>query len=188
MTSKEIKLYSNLKTNGDPFHHLDNINAPEPKREPISGTPKGDSPETERMLQVAWCAGLFDGDGCIVISKQKQPGRKNFSYRLTLSLVQNCYVTVDHFRSVLGIPHCLVEIRRKIQHNRQIYDLRFDGLHSVAALRLLMPFLVRKAVEAQAALDFWVAGSMGVLPGRNGLAAEVWVTRERYYKKLRKLK
>ena len=180
-------MYSNLKISGDPFHHLDTI-ATAPGQVVATATTKGDSPVTDRMLQIAWCAGMFDGDGCVIISKQRQPGRKNFSYRLTLSLVQNCYATVNHFRTVLGLPHCLVEIRRKIQHNRQIYDLRFDGLHSVAALRLLTPFLIRKSVEAQAALDFWVAGSMGVLPGRNGLAAEVWLTRERYYKKLRKLK
>jgi hypothetical protein len=180
-------LYSNLKTNADPFQHLDN-NTTEPQQEAARGTPKGDSPETERMLQIAWCAGLFDGDGCVVIAKQMQPGRKNISYRLTLSVVQNCYKTVDHFRTLVGIPHCLVEIRRTIQHNRQVYDLRYDGRHSVAALRLLMPFLVRKSIEAQAALDFWIAGSMGVHPGRNGLSADVWITREKYYKKLRKLK
>jgi hypothetical protein len=146
------------------------------------------APEVQHMLQVSWCAGLFDGDGCVNISKYRLPGRKNFSYRLILSLVQNSYTTVDHFRSVLGVSNCLVEIRRKVQHNRQIYDLRFDGLHALAALRLMQPFLIRKAIEAQAALDFWTAGSMGVLPGRNGFPDDVWVIREKYYRKMKRLK
>ena len=142
----------------------------------------------EHDLRLAYCAGLFDGDGCIIISKQWQPGRKNASYRLTLSLVQNCNYTINHFRKVLDVQDCLVEVRRKAQHNRQVYDLRFDGLHAVAVLKLLSPYLVRKAIEAGVALDFWTAGSMGVLPGRNGLDPDVWVKREKFFRKMKKLK
>lgn len=180
-------MYSNISSSGDLVGH--------PAQSDVlshqSVAPCGiqpPAPDRQHTLELAWCAGLFDGDGCVIISKQLQPGRKNLSYRLTLSVVQNCYSTIDHFRSILGLPHCLVEIRRTVQHNRQIYDLRFDGLHAVAALRLLQPCLIRKAIEAQVALEFWTAGSMGVLPGRNGLPTDVWATREKYFRKMKKLK
>ena len=57
--------------------------------------------------KLAWCAGLFDGDGSIGISRQHLPGRKNPTYRLVLSLVQNCDVTIRKFRDYLAVPHCL---------------------------------------------------------------------------------
>ena len=150
---------------------------------PLSPPAAGHTPVT-----LAYCAGLFDGDGCIIISKQHQFGRKNPTYRLCLSLIQNCFKTVRHFRSEVGLPACLVEVKRTTQHNRQIWDLRYDGRHALQALQLLQPYLVRKAIEAEVAQEFWDACSMGVLPGPRGLDLEVWRERERYYRKLRRLK
>jgi len=144
--------------------------------------------EQSRDLELAWCAGMFDGDGCVFISRQKMAGRKNRTYRLVLSLVQNCNVTADHFRATLGLPHCLVAVRRSVSHNRQIYDVRYDGVHALTALRLMEPFLVRKRIEAVAARQFWKECRMGVLPGPKGLPPEVWRNRERYYWKLHNLK
>jgi hypothetical protein len=139
-------------------------------------------------LHLAHSAGLFDGDGCVLISKQMQPGRKHPTYRLCLSLVQNCHRTVTRFQDVLGLQACLVEVRRTLQQNRQVYDLRYDGIHALRVLHLLMPYLVRKAVEAEVAIDFWNDCAMGVLPGSNGLPESVWKAREQYYKKLQRLK
>jgi len=141
-----------------------------------------------RAERLAHCAGLFDGDGCVFISKQHMAGRKNPTYRLTLSLVQNCITTTQNFANQLGLPHCLLEIKRSKRHNRQIYDLRFDGRHALAALELLHPHLVRKRIEAEVAYEFWHACSMGVLPGPNGLDASVWKEREKYFRKLSALK
>lgn len=151
-------------------------------------TQKITTPNISHMLRLSWAAGLFDGDGCVLISKQQLPGRKNLSYRLCLCLVQNCYGTVDRFRGILALPHCLIELRRRKQHNRQIYDLRYVGQHAVKALQLMQPYLFRKSMEAEAALDFWSEGRMGVMPGVKGLPLEVWETRARYFKKLKKLK
>ena len=139
-------------------------------------------------LLLAYSAGLFDGDGCVLISKHHQEGRKHPTYRLCLSLVQNCHTTVTHFQSVLELQACLVEVRRSQQQNRQVYDLRYDGIHALRVLQLLKPYLVRKAVEAQVAIDFWRKCAMGVLPGCNGIPDSVWKDRERFYKKLQRLK
>ena len=139
-------------------------------------------------VALAYCAGLFDGDGCVLISKQHQSGRKNPTYRLCLSLIQNCFKTVRHFQSVVGLQACLVEVRRTAKQNRQVWDLRYDGHHALRALQLMQPYLVRKAIEAEVAREFWDVCHMGVLPGPRGLDLEIWKERERYYKKLRRLK
>lgn len=77
---------------------------------------------------------------------------------------------------------------RTVDHNRQVYDLRYDGRHALAALRLMEPFLVRKKTEAQTAFAFYAEASMGVHPRSSSYALEVWVIRERYFKKMKKLK
>ncbi len=143
---------------------------------------------TANPLLLAHSAGLFDGDGCVIISKQHQEGRKNPTYRLCLSLVQNCHKTVKHFRKVLGLRSCLIEVPRTREQNRQVYDLRYDGVHALRALQILQPHLVRKQIEAQVAIDFWFQCFMGVLPGPNGFPESVWKDRERFYKKLQRLK
>ena len=68
-----------------------------------------------------------------------------FDYFVTdsgLSLVQNCYRTIEHFRDTLASPNFLAKIRHTKKHNRQVYDLRYDGRHAVAALKLMQPYQV----------------------------------------------
>ncbi len=143
---------------------------------------------TAKETDLAWAAGLFDGDGCILISKQHQPGRKNPTYRLTLSLVQNDYQTITYFKRLLALKSCLVTVPRTTGQNRNVYDLRYDGVHALRALQLLKPYLRRKQIEAVVAVEAWIHCAWGVLPGWRGLPPEVWKKRERYYKKLKALK
>lgn len=137
---------------------------------------------------LAWAAGLFDGDGCVLISKQSQPGRKHPTYRLCLSVVQNCITTAERFQEILGLQACLVAVPRTSKQNRKVYDLRYDGIHALRALQLMQPDLVRKLIEADVAIAAWSECAFGVLPGPNGLPDSIWKARERYYKKLQRLK
>jgi hypothetical protein len=148
----------------------------------------GNPPGMSRSEMYAYCAGLFDGDGCIYISKTHTPGRKNPTYRLCMSLDQNCRVTVECFQKVLNVQCHLTQIPRTVQHNRQAYSLRFDGVHAAQALRLLRPYLVRKGIEADVGLEFLESGQTSLHPGPKGTPAEVWRLREALYKKLKALK
>lgn len=165
--------------------HIGNVGASSVKSA-LKFSPLGayDSPP----VTLSYCAGLFDGDGCILISRQLQPGRKRPTYRLVLSLVQNCRITVEHFQKALGLQACLVQVARTRKQNRQVYDLRFDGVHALRALQLLQPYLVRKKLEAEVAIDFWRQCALGVLPGCQGLPESIWKLRESFYKKLQRLK
>jgi hypothetical protein len=149
-------------------------------------SPLGQYDADPRLL--AWAAGLMDGDGCVFISKQLQRGRKHPTYRLCVSVVQNCHETITRFQQALGLSACLVPVRRTSQHNRRVYSLQYDGVHALRALQLLKPDLFRKSVEASVAIEAWTVCAMGVLPGCGGLPASVWRAREYYYKKLQRLK
>ena len=146
------------------------------------------APEIMRLRGLAYCAGLFDGDGCIFISRQQLPGRKNLTYRLWLSIVQNDLETLQKFHRNIGGPHFLAVIKRQVTHNRQVYDLRYSGLHALRALRLIHDDLIRKKCESEVAQEFWTEGLMGVLPGPKGLPPDIWKIRERFRRKLSKLK
>lgn len=180
-------MYSNLNINQDPFAKPEDSALAQHEAATVC-EPQIARLDYPRLLQLAWAAGIFDGDGCVIISNTLQPGRKNRTYRLTLSLVQNCYCTIEHFRDTLALPNFLAKIRRTKKHNRQVYDLRYDGRHAVAALKLMQPYLVRKSTEGEVALEFWIDGCMGVLPGRNGIPQDIWKTRARFCKKMKKLK
>jgi hypothetical protein len=63
-----------------------------------------------------------------------------------------------------------------------------QGMHALRAVAKLRPHLIRKDVEADVLLSYPALGWMGVHPGPKGYPPEVWVARERIYRKLRKLK
>lgn len=137
---------------------------------------------------LAWCAGFLDGDGCVSITKQQMPGRKNLTYRLRLTLVQNCLETLEAFQAAVGEKSFVTTQGPKLEHNRQIYSLIYDGQHALAALTKLEPYLVRKRMSSIAARMFWSDGRMGTLPGPKGFDKEVWRTREYWFNKLRRMK
>lgn len=139
------------------------------------------------MIDLSWAAGFFDGDGAVLISRQQVSGRKNLTYRLKACVVQNCWKTIKHFRDVLDEQHGMFEVKRAIEHNRQVYSLVYDGRHALAVLQKLEPYLVRKQVHARAAFRFWSEAEMGKLPGMRGLSADVWRRRRYWYDKLQQL-
>ncbi len=48
-------------------------------------------------IKHAWAAGFFDGDGCTSITRQQVQGRKNETFRLRLTIAQNCLETLQVF-------------------------------------------------------------------------------------------
>lgn len=138
-------------------------------------------------IQLAWAAGFFDGDGCTSITKQQVEGRKNKTYRLRLTLVQNCQDTLKHFERVLDEQAFITTPGPKLEYNKQIFSLIYDGRHALAVLQKLQPYLIRKRMGALAAMRFWQEGRMGTLPGPKGFDAEVWKAREYWFKKLKML-
>lgn len=153
---------------------------------PRSGSDGGSAITTELMH--AYCAGLFDGDGCIYISRTHTRERKNPTYRLCVNFAQSCAVTVNRFRDVLGVTGYLYEVARTTQHNRQAYSLNFDGKCAVQVIQILRPYLLRKSAEADLALQFWNTCSVSLHPGPKGTPPEVWAKREALYRKMRALK
>lgn len=69
-------MYSNLNINQDPFAKPENSALAQHEAAAVC-EPQIARLDYPRLLQLAWAAGMFDGDGCVIISNTLQPGRKN---------------------------------------------------------------------------------------------------------------
>ncbi|MDP3626117.1 MAG: hypothetical protein Q8S12_05960 [Hydrogenophaga sp.] len=134
-----------------------------------------------------WAAGMLDGDGCIAIVKQPYPDR-NPIYRLTVSVCQNCLQTLEHFRRSVGVDGVIYAVKRKLEHNKQVYTLNYSGPRALLVIRRLRALLVRKRPEAQVAISFCLNGQISRRFGPHGVPREVEAVRVAHYLKLRALK
>lgn len=142
-----------------------------------------------RHFSLQWAAGFVDGEGCISIVKDRQVVRRSVGYRLAFCIVQNDLEVLEYFNKGLGEMGKIYKVKRRMGHNRQIYTLNYTGSAALELIRLLKPYLVRKQLQAQAALDFWRDGLCGQRPkGARSWPPEVIAIRERYFQKLRALK
>lgn len=142
-----------------------------------------------REFSLQWAAGFADGEGCIAIVKDRQAVRRSVGYRLAFCIVQNDLEVLEYFNKGLGEMGKIYKVKRRMGHNRQIYTLNYTGSAALELIRLIKPYLVRKQLQAQAALDFWREGLCGQRPkGARSWPPEVIAIRERYFQKLRALK
>lgn len=153
-------------------------------------TRPGRCKRTRQAFSLAWAAGFVDGEGCICIYTQRytaDPKRK-LAYRLGVFITQNDRQVLEHFQQGLGIAGNIYEVRRTLQHNRQVYTLNFTGINALRVITAVQPYLVRKRLEAKTAIDYWEQGLCGKRPGRLGWPPSVVATRERFYQKMKSLK
>lgn len=97
-------------------------------------------------LRVGWCAGLFDGEGCISMWPDKSGGRDR--YRVMLRMAMTSHEAVNLFARTVG---CGTVRRYRARPPRVPFTIwgTYGRESMIAVLRLLAPALVSKAHEAQ---------------------------------------
>lgn len=141
-----------------------------------------------KLFELSWAAGFADGEACITIAKTQLKDRANPTYRLVLTLNQNHPGSLVRFADAVGVHPRLYPVKRTLKMNRDAYVLNICDQHAVRVLTALLPFLERKAAEAEVALTAYEEGRLNVHPGPNGHPREVWDIRESYYLKLQRMK
>lgn len=134
-----------------------------------------------------WAAGMLDGDGCIAVIRQPFRNRRPI-YRLIVSVVQNCRQTLEHFRRCVGVDGVIYDVKRKLEHNKQVYTLNYSGPKALLVIRRLRAYLVRKRLEALVAISFCLNGQISRRFGPRGVPPDVEAVRVAHYLKLRALK
>lgn len=146
-------------------------------------------PRLPGEIGLANAAGFFDGEGCIHIARQSHPGsRRGFIYRLVVSLSQNHMASLIDFQELVGVEGRLYRRTREASTNRDWYTLNYDGKAAEAVIATLQPYLLRKRMEAQTALQFQRDCHINKHFGPSGCPPAVWSQRDALYRKLRNLK
>jgi len=147
------------------------------------------NPRLPDTVGLAYAAGLFDGEGCVHIARQKKASaRRGHIFRLTVSVAQNHLDTLVDFQTLTGIAGRIYGTRRQGTSNRDSYSLNYGGKDAETLLETLRPFLRRKQDEADEALRFQRNCEINRHFGPKGCPDAIWRQRERHYKKLRSLK
>ena len=139
---------------------------------------------------LAYCAGLFDGEGCIYIKKrvQKAPSRKERSpyYALILKIKMVHKPTIEFLAQTFGVGTVTRESPGKL-NKRVSWRWNVSARDSVYVLESLRPYLRLKSAEVDVALEFADANRRSAF-GRNVVPKEVLEHRETLYQKMRALK
>lgn len=139
-------------------------------------------------IDLAWAAGFLDGEACIHIARVKRNCGHGVNYRLRLYVSQNCLHTLVRLQQIFGGMGYIRQVRRRLQHTRQIYTYSLDGRSAIEAIRAVWPYLYRKRAEADVALAFYEDGDISLHPGPKGTSPAIWAFRKWCYDKLRKMK
>lgn len=105
---------------------------------------------------LAWCAGIFDGEGCVSIGFVRPTptnGLKNLNYRLAVKVTMGCKKTVLLFRRRIGFGTIQNHVASSDKVNASTSWVAMSRLAEHAIVRMY-PFLVTKKAEADIALRF----------------------------------
>ncbi len=102
----------------------------------------------------AWAAGLFDGEGSVVISNPKD--RPNPRIHLTVSMT--CKKTIDRFHSIFPQGNIFYKYPKDYQEKGYLPQWRWSVESApkvVEVIKKLAPYLVTKQDKINDALEHW---------------------------------
>jgi len=118
-------------------------------------SPIEQNPTSVPDYRMVYCAGYFDGEGCIWVGTQKRR-----SYYLRLNVASGDYDTLRIFGELFGGEVKPVKAKSS---NKNIFHWSKNSCEAVETLSKLLPFMTAKREEAQLVVDF---GWEPVQPGK----------------------
>jgi hypothetical protein len=95
--------------------------------------------------QIAWIAGLFDGEGCITTKDHKD------GVRLQAQITNTCRPMLEKVRDVTGLGTITTRYRSNPVW-KPVNDWRVAGSNAQDILRAIRPWLIAKAERADFAI------------------------------------
>jgi hypothetical protein len=104
------------------------------------------------MINPAWLAGFFDGEGCIRISKSGRSNRDpaTLYYRLEIEVVQKYVEPLTYFERAFGGN---VHVHERPDRT-PVWAWRSGGDQAGEALQVMLPYLIVKKRQALVAVAF----------------------------------
>jgi len=136
------------------------------------------------LVELAYAAGIIDGEGCIGIS---QPRNRGF-YSLNVEVAMTDPKPIKFFSDKFGGRF---EIKKsKTSTGRTIYRWSLQSEKAQEFLRSISPFIVAKTEQVETALEFPVGSLNGIQLYGNGreIPESVLLLRELCFDKMKELK
>lgn len=132
--------------------------------------------------EIAYTAGLFDGDGYVTLSRGRRRDRSRTpSYRLLIGVGNTDQRLTNWFHVRWGGYHQVRERRilglKKPPAETGIFEWTIGNRAAIRFLRRILPYLVAKKEQAEIAIDF----STTLTNGGRRLSADEVALREGYY-------
>jgi hypothetical protein len=112
-------------------------------------------PRRASAVELAWVAGIIDGEGCISIQVKPatKPGRVSPSHSLFLKVTMGDQPTIERLRDILGVGSVH---RQNVRGDRvnEAWAWWTASRKAHAVLVAIRPYLVTKAHEADLGLEF----------------------------------
>lgn len=143
-------------------------------------------------LELAWAAGLIDGEGCVFINRSRRvlaSRQQTDTYRLVLKVTMGCRTTVDRLQTIFGVGTVQNHAPASDKVNAS-YSWICQSAQAKAVFDLVQPYSVTKSAEIAVALRF-ASLPLNERGGRGGsklMDPGLVAQREALYWELRKLK
>jgi LAGLIDADG DNA endonuclease family protein len=136
--------------------------------------------------ELAWAAGLIDGEGCIGIDFKRKPKEyRHPSYRLRLRVNMTHKETMVRLRDIFKVGTIRLRIP-KIKRYKKQYVWSTGGNPARKILVSLLPFLCTKLKDAKLGIEFRDFMNSVVIPGCGAYPLKVIKKQHDYYLKMRK--
>lgn len=108
------------------------------------------------MLEIAYLAGLIDGEGCIGFRLEKRKDRTNSYLRIILTITMTNFEVLSEVHKQCG--GYLGKYIDKRPQNRQQWRWAVGDKTAIAVLKQISPYLIVKKNQAKLAIAFDLLG------------------------------
>lgn len=117
---------------------------------------------------LAWLAGIIDGEGCFTIYSVKRKDTNNLSPSANITITNSDDLLLHRCKEILeelGVKHYYHDPKNGHQRGRKVMRLRIKNYGSICNLiNAVLPYLVSKKEQAALMLEFAsLAGKRGAL-------------------------
>lgn len=98
---------------------------------------------------IGWVAGIFDGEGCVHVSKATTP--YGVQYQLKLSVSNTDPGMICRLVRLLGGNF---RPEKQKGNRKEVYKWYIQGRGAIRVIKLMLPYLVTRKEQAEVALEF----------------------------------
>ena len=103
-----------------------------------------------RETDLAWVAGIVDGEGCILLSQRQNPSGPYWVLRVVIA--NTSLLMLNRVKEILGLGNIISKGTPRSSRHRMQWYWEASTKKAEAVLTLLEPYLVNKHEEARLAL------------------------------------